>query len=406
LKFPPVKEQLDILLRGVEETISVEDLERKLERSFRKGTPLIVKEGFDPTAPDLHIGHTVSIRKLKQFQDLGHQVVFLIGDFTGRVGDPSGRSKTRPPMTGEDIVRNAQTYKEQVFKILDANKTQVRFNSEWLGALSPYDFLRLTSHYTVARMLERDDFEKRFKSNQPIAILEFLYPLLQAYDSVALKSDVELGGTDQKFNLLLGRTLQEHFGVEPQVCLMLPLLPGTDGVDKMSKSLGNYIGIHESPQDIYGKTLSIPDEMIVFYFVLATDVPQNEIKQIADDLKNGRVNPRDPKRRLARELVTLYHSREAAESAEAEFDRIFSKKEVPDEIPEYTVAASGEIPVARLIVDSGGAKTNSEARRLIEGGGVQLDGGKISDPMQRITIDKPMLLKVGKRFFVKLIPAA
>ena len=406
MKFPPVKEQLDLLLRGVEETILVEELERKLERSLKSGEPLIIKEGFDPTAPDLHIGHTVTIRKLRQFQELGHQVVFLIGDFTGRVGDPSGRSKTRPAMTGEEIERNARTYKDQVFKILDPKTTQVRFNSEWLGALSPYDFLRLTSHYTVARMLERDDFDKRFKSGQPIAILEFLYPLLQAYDSVALRADVELGGTDQKFNLLLGRTVQEHCGIEPQVCMMLPLLAGTDGVEKMSKSLDNTIGIYEPPQEIYGKTLSIPDELIVPYFVLATDVPQSEIARIAEELKLGRTNPRDPKRRLARELVTLYHSREAAEQAEVAFDRLFAKKEVPEEVRDFAVTARESLPLARLIVECGGATTNSEARRLIEGGGVQLAGEKIADPMLKIRVDRPILLKVGKRFFARLVPAA
>lgn len=403
MKFPPVKEQLDTLLRGVEETIQVEDLERKLERSLQNSEPLIIKEGFDPTAPDLHIGHTVTIRKLRQFQELGHQVVFLIGDFTGRVGDPSGRSKTRPPMTAEDIERNAQTYKDQVFKILDPAATQVRFNSEWLGAFTPYDFLRLTSHYTVARMLERDDFDKRFKSYQPIAILEFLYPLLQAYDSVALRSDVELGGTDQKFNLLLGRTLQEHFGVEPQVCMMLPLLLGTDGVEKMSKSLHNYIGIHEPPQEIYGKTLSIPDELIVPYFVLATNVPQDEINRIAEDLKHILVNPRDPKRRLARELVTLYHSREAAEKAEAEFDKIFARKDVPSEISEYSVTYH-EISLAKLIYETGAAPSGSIARNLIESGAVYLDGKKVDDPMMYLCLEQPTLLKVGKRFFVRLIP--
>ena len=404
MTFPPVKEQLDLILRGVEELISPEDLERKLERSFRAGEPLLIKEGFDPTAPDLHIGHAVTLRKLKQFQDLGHRVVFLIGDFTGRVGDPSGRSKTRPAMTSEEIERNAQTYRDQVFKILDAKKTEVRFNSEWLGTLSPYDFLRLTSHYTVARMLERDDFEKRYRAGQPIAILEFMYPLLQAYDSVALASDVELGGTDQKFNLLLGRTLQEHYGREPQVCLMMPLLPGTDGVEKMSKSLHNYIGIHESPQEIYGKTLSIPDDMIVPYFVLATEVPRTEVEQIERDMKAGRLNPRDPKRRLARELVSLYHSAEAATQAEAEFDRVFAKKELPDEVHDFAVVSRDEMPLAKLIVEAGGAKTTSEARRLIEAGGVRLDGEKTEDAMMRVRVDRPILLKVGKRFFVRLVP--
>ena len=308
-------------------------------------------------------------------------------------------------MSQDDIERNAETYREQVFKILDAKQTEIRFNSEWLGALTPYDFLRLTSHYTVARMLERDDFEKRYKSNQPIAILEFMYPLLQAYDSVALKSDVELGGTDQKFNLLLGRTLQEHFGIEPQVCLMLPLLIGTDGTEKMSKSLGNYIGIHESPQQVYGKTLSIPDEQIVSYFTLATDIPKSEIDRLAADMKAGSLNPRDAKRRLARELVTLYHSREAAQHAEDEFDKVFARKEVPDEVAEYTISFDGEIPLAKIIVDSGGAKTNSEARRLIEAGGVKLDGEKISDVTLRVKLDQPALLKVGKRFFVRLVPS-
>jgi tyrosyl-tRNA synthetase len=405
VQFPPVKEQLDLLLRGVDEVISVEDLERKLERSRREHKPLIVKEGFDPTAPDLHIGHTVQIRKLKQFQELGHRVVFLIGDFTGRVGDPSGRSKTRPPMTGEDIERNAATYREQVFKILDPQKTEIRFNSEWLGALSPYDFLRLTSHYTVARMLERDDFEKRYRSNQPIAILEFMYPLLQAYDSVALQADVELGGTDQKFNLLLGRTLQEHFNLEPQVCLMLPLLLGTDGTEKMSKSLDNYIGIHESPQQIYGKTLSIPDQLIIPYFTLATDLPKAEIAHMDSAMKAGTLNPRDAKRRLARELVTLYGSSAAAQRAEEEFDRVFARKEVPDAIADFVIVPHIEHALAKLIVDAGGAKTNSEARRLIEAGGVRLDGEKVSDATLRIKLDKAVLLKVGKRFFIRLVPA-
>jgi tyrosyl-tRNA synthetase len=402
--FPPIKEQLDLILRGVEEAISVEELERKLDRSLKSGKPLVIKEGFDPTAPDIHLGHAVSIRKLKSFQDLGHHVVFLIGDFTGMVGDPSGRSKTRPPMSREDVERNAQTYKDQVFKILDPEKTEIRFNSEWLGQLSPFDFLRLTSHYTVARMLERNDFEKRFKENQPIAILEFLYPLLQAYDSVALKADVELGGSDQKFNLLLGRTLQEHYGIEPQVCIMTPLLVGTDGTDKMSKSLHNYIGINETAQEIYGKTLSIPDEQIVPYMILASELATEEISQTKENLAASRVNPRDSKRALARNLVELYHGREAALRAETEFDKIFSKKETPDEIADFRVDTRQELTLAKLIVDAGGAKTNSEARRLIQGGGVQLDGNRIEDVNERVRIEKETLLKVGKRFFVRLVP--
>lgn len=407
MKFPPVKEQLDLLLRGVEEIISVEELECKLEQSCRNGKPLIIKEGFDPTAPDIHIGHAVGIRKLKHFQDLGHRVVFLIGDFTGRVGDPSGRSKTRPPMTDKEIEENARTYKEQVFKILDPEKTEVRFNSEWLAGLSPYDFLRLTAQYTVARMLERNDFEQRYKAEQPIAILEFIYPLLQGYDSVALKADVELGGTDQKFNLLLGRTLQEHYGIEPQVCMMMPLLRGTDGVEKMSKSLDNYIGINEPTKDIYGKTLSIPDELIVEYLTLATDIPKSEIESIRGDLAGGRINPRDPKRRLARELVSIYYPglEGEAQRVEAEFDKVFAKKDVPDEMPEFRLDNRGDCRIVSVIVSAGGAKTNSEARRLIEGGGVRLDGEKVTDLHYSLSIDQPAVLKVGKRFFVRLIPA-
>jgi len=402
--FPPLNEQMDLILRGAEETISVEDLERKLAHSIQTETPLIIKEGFDPTAPDIHLGHTVSIRKLKHFQDLGHTVVFLIGDFTGLVGDPSGRSKIRPRMTTDEIKKNAETYCAQVFKILDRKKTQVRFNSEWLGKLSSYDFLALASFYTVARMLERDDFDKRFKSQIPIAILEFLYPLLQAYDSVALKADVELGGTDQKFNLLLGRTIQECYQQEAQVCLMMPLLVGTDGVEKMSKSLGNFIGINESPEEIYGKTMSIPDNLIHPFFKLCTDVPAGDLEKIRAELAEGRVNPRDHKRRLACELVALYHSREAATRADENFDRLFRKKEVPDEISEYLYDDANPVAISRLIAQVGGAASNSEARRLIEGGGVQMDGQRVTDPMAQVTIDRPILLKVGKRFFIRVRP--
>ena len=404
LTFPPLNEQMDLIRLGAEEIISEEELVRKLERSAKLGKPLIIKEGFDPTAPDLHLGHAVQLRKLKHFQDLGHQVVFLIGDFTGRVGDPTGRSKTRPPMTAADVERNAQTYREQVFKILDPARTQVRLNSEWLAALTPYDLIALTSHYTVARMLERDDFSKRFKTNQPISILEFMYPLLQGYDSVALRADVELGGTDQKFNLLLGRTLQEHYGIEPQVCLMMPLLAGTDGVEKMSKSLNNYIGINETPQNIFGKTLSIPDDMIVPYFVLTSGMLPREIDEIRRGIDSGHVNPRDPKRALARRLVELYHGAAAAAHAEAEFDRLFVKKDIPDEIADFAITDDGELLLAKLIVDSGGAKTNSEAKRLIEAGGVQLDQHKVADPLQKVRITTPVILKVGKRFFVRLVP--
>ncbi len=404
MSFPPLNEQMDLLLRGVEEVVSAEDLERKVARSIQTNQPLVIKEGFDPTAPDIHLGHTVSIRKLKHFQDLGHTVVFLIGDFTGLVGDPSGRSKVRPRMTQAEVKRNADTYRTQVFKILDPQKTQVRFNSEWLGKLTSYDFLALTSFYTVARMLERDDFEKRYKSQTPIAVLEFLYPLMQAYDSVALKADVELGGTDQKFNLLLGRTIQECYQQEPQVCMMMPLLVGTDGVDKMSKSLGNYIGINDSPDEIYGKTMSVPDNLIHPYFRLCTQVSIKDLERIEADLTQDRVNPRDHKRWLARELVTLYYSQEAAQEAEEKFDRLFRKKEMPDEIKEYLYDGDSPVTISRLVAQVGGAASGSEARRLIEGGGVQVDGQRVTNPLEEIVVDRPMLLKVGKRFFVRVRP--
>jgi tyrosyl-tRNA synthetase len=404
MPFPPLNEQMDLILRGAEEVISVEELERKVAASIRTDTPLVIKEGFDPTAPDIHIGHAVSIQILKHFQDIGHTVIFLIGDFTALVGDPSGRSKIRPRMTRSEVDANAETYRAQIFKILDRKKTQVRFNSEWLGELTSYDFLELASYYTVARMLERDDFDKRFKSQTPIAILEFLYPLLQAYDSVALKADVELGGTDQKFNLLLGRTIQEYYKQEPQVCLMLPLLAGTDGVEKMSKSLNNYIGINEPPGEIYGKTMSIPDTLIHPYFKLCTQVSGQDLDRIEADLVAERVNPRDHKQWLARELVTLYHSAEEAVQAEREFDKLFRKKEVPDEVAEFIYDGENSIAIARLVALVGGAASNSEARRLTEAGAVQIDSEKVTDPLKVITIDHPILVKVGKRFFIRVRP--
>jgi tyrosyl-tRNA synthetase len=307
-------------------------------------------------------------------------------------------------MTQAEVEKNADTYRTQVFKILDPQKTQVRFNSEWLGKLTSYDLLALTSYYTVARMLERDDFDKRYKSQTPIAILEFLYPLMQAYDSVALKADVELGGTDQKFNLLLGRTIQEYYKQEPQVCMMMPLLVGTDGIEKMSKSLGNYIGIDESPDEIYGKTMSIPDNLIQPYFRLCTQVSARELEKIEADLAHGKVNPRDHKRWLARELVTLYYSNEVAQEAEEKFDRLFRKKEVPEEIKEHIYDGETRTTISRLIAQVGGAASGSEARRLVQGGGVQIDGQRVSNPLEEIVIDRPILLKVGKRFFVRVRP--
>ena len=401
--FPTLNEQMDIILRGSAEIVPEIELEEKVARSIRNNKPLIIKEGFDPSAPDLHLGHTVTIRKLKDFQDLGHTVVFVIGDFTGLVGDPTGRNVMRPRMTREEIEENAQTYKDQVFKILDEKKTVIRFNSEWLGNLSIYDILELTAHHTVARMLERNDFEKRYKEGKPIAMLEFLYPLFQAYDSVELKCDVELGGTDQKFNLLLGRHLQEEYGQPGQIAFMMPLIIGTDGTEKMSKSLGNYIGINEAPEEIYGKTLSIPDEQIYPYFELTTNNSDSELAEIKRQLEDSRTNPRDLKRRLARELVEIYHSREAAMLAQEDFDRKFIDKGIPDEIPEYKTDA-GEILVAKILYQGGLTGSVGEGKRMIKQGAVKIDGEKVVDEMAVFNLDKPTVIQVGKRKFAKVIP--
>jgi len=402
--FPSVNEQMDIIKRGVKEIIPEDELVKKIERSIKLNEPLIIKEGFDPTAPDIHIGHMVTIRKLKHFQNLGHTVVFLIGDFTGMVGDPSGRSETRRMMTKEEIEKNAQTYKEQIFKVLDPHKTVIRFNSEWLGKLEIFDFMELASKYTVARMLERDDFKKRFENNQDISILEFLYCLLQGYDSVALKADVELGGTDQKFNLLAGRNLQKRYGVEPQVIITMPLLLGTDGVEKMSKSLGNYIGISESPSEMYGKILSISDDLIIPYFVLATEVLSEEIKKFEESMKNDNVNPRDLKRRLAREIVSIYYSRLEAETAEKGFDKIFVEKCIPTEMDEFKVHKNEKIWIVKLLTLTKMCKSSSEARRLIEQGGVSINGKRIDDPEIDLEIKEEKIIKVGKRRFLRIVP--
>lgn len=400
---PPLNTQMDIILRGAAEVVPEDELEEKVARSIRENKPLIVKEGFDPSAPDLHLGHTVSIRKLKDFQDLGHTVVFVIGDFTGLVGDPSGRSVMRPRMTREEIDRNAVTYKEQVFKILDPGKTVVRFNSEWLGKLNIYQVLELTAHHTVARMLERNDFEKRYREGKPIAMLEFLYPLFQAYDSVALKADVELGGTDQKFNLLLGRQIQGEYGQEGQVAFMMPLLVGTDGTEKMSKSLGNYIGINEPPEEIYGKTLSIPDEQIYPYFELATGVSSAELAEIKSELSHNEANPRDLKRRLARVLVTLYHGAEAAVEAQNDFDKKFVEQGIPDDLPEFSFP-KGEVMVCKLLNDANLTASIGEGKRMIKQGAVKIDGEKVGDPLSTLQLNHPLVIQVGKRKFARIIP--
>lgn len=402
--FPPLNEQLDIIRRGAAEIIPEEELVQKIERSIKTGTPLNVKLGCDPSKPDLHLGHSVVLRKLRQFQDLGHTAILIVGDFTGMIGDPSGRNKSRPPMTLEETRKNGQTYFEQASKILSRERLKIAYNSEWLARMTFEDVIKLASKYTVARMLERDDFEKRYKTEEPISIHEFLYPLAQAMDSVAISADVELGGTDQKFNLLVGRDIQREFGLEPQVILTMPILVGTDGVDKMSKSLGNYIAISDPPNEIYGKTMSIPDSLIYDYFLLTTNVSESELKVIKNQLESGSVNPRDLKRRLARELVKLYYNEEAAKSAEEQFDLIFVKKEIPDEVKEVKISNDrNQIPIIQLLVELNAAKSNSEARRLIVQGGVSIAGEKINDPNHMVDLKEPFVLKVGKRNFYKIV---
>ncbi|WP_456384762.1 tyrosine--tRNA ligase [Desulfolithobacter sp.] len=399
-----VEEQIALIERGVVDLISREDLVKKLTRSVETGQPLKIKAGFDPTAPDLHLGHTVLLHKLRHFQQLGHQVYFLIGDFTGLIGDPTGKSDTRPPLTREDVERNAETYKEQVFKILDPTRTKVVFNSTWLGELSSYDMIRLASHLTVARMLERDDFKKRFENGRPISIHEFLYPLIQGYDSVALEADVELGGTDQLFNLLMGRDLQRSRGQEPQVVLTMPLLEGLDGVNKMSKSLGNYIGITDNPDDIFGKIMSISDELMFRYYELLSDLTSEEIQVLKEDMEAGRIHPKAVKMRLARELTARFHDSEAAAAAEKNFEQVFKKHELPDEIPECRLQVDGEeIWLPRLLLEAGLVKSSSDGRRMIKQNAVSVDGIKVTSVDTNIPVQGTVLLKVGKRKFCQVV---
>ncbi len=395
---------MDLIKRGVSEIIPEEDLVMKLERSIKTNTPLRVKLGCDPSRPDLHLGHSVVLRKLRQFQDLGHQAILIIGDFTGMIGDPSGRNKTRPSLTLEETREFGQSYFEQATKILSAERIRMQYNSEWLGAMSFSDVIKLSSKYTVARMLERDDFTLRYEAGEPISMHEFLYPLAQGMDSVAIKSDIELGGSDQKFNLLVGRDLQREYGQEPQVILTTPLLVGTDGVEKMSKSYDNYIGISEPPTEIYGKTLRIPDALIYTYFELASDIPNSDLAAIKKQLDDSSVNPRDLKRRLARTLVTMYHTADAAKDAEAQFDRIFIDKEIPENIEEYALRSGDEkLNIVGLMMECKLASSRSEARRLIEQGGVSVDGERVTDLNARMPAAKQFILKVGKRKFLKVL---
>lgn len=398
-----VEEQVALIERGTVDLISREELVSKLTRSRETGEPLVIKAGFDPTAPDLHLGHTVLLQKLRHFQQLGHRVYFLIGDFTGLIGDPTGKTDTRPPLTREDVERNAETYKEQVFKILDPEKTKVVFNSTWLGELSSYEMIRLASRLTVARMLERDDFKKRFESNRPISIHEFLYPLIQGYDSVAIEADVELGGTDQLFNLLMGRDLQKGHNQEPQVVLTTPLLEGLDGVNKMSKSLGNYIGISESAEDIFGKVLSISDELMFRYYELLSDLSMEEIEQLQRDMESGRVHPKAVKVQLAKELVARFHNQEAADAAERNFEQVFKKHELPDDIPEKELTAEGDgVWLPRLLQEAGLVKSTSDGRRMVKQNAVSVDGKKVTDVDTDIPTRGTVLLQVGKRRFCRV----
>jgi tyrosyl-tRNA synthetase len=402
MKFPTLNEQIDLIRRGAVEIIPEDELVKKLENSIKTGKPLNIKLGCDPSRPDLHIGHAVVLRKLAQFQKLGHQAILIIGDFTGMIGDPSGRNSTRPALTLDQTRINGETYLQQASKILDREKTKIVYNSEWLSKMTFEDIIKLASKYTVARMLERDDFTKRYKAGEPISMHEILYPLAQAMDSVAIQSDVELGGTDQKFNLLVGRDIQREYGVEPQVILTMPLLVGTDGVEKMSKSFDNYIGITDTPQQIYGKTLSIPDSLIYNYFELGTDVSNEKLDEIKLYLLDKSKNPRDLKRELARNLVSLYYDEKSAIEAEEEFDKIFIKKEIPDEITEFFIENTKEINILELLILTKFATSKGEAKRLVQQGGVSVDGNKISNPQHTVLIRPDIILKVGKRKFIRL----
>lgn len=394
IRMTEINTVLTELKRGVDEILSEADLIEKL----KENRPLRVKLGADPTAPDIHLGHTVVLNKLRQFQQFGHEVIFLIGDFTGMVGDPSGKNTTRPPLSRDDVLRNAETYKQQIYKILDPQKTRIVFNSSWLGELGTEGMIRLTSNYTVARMLERDDFKKRFSNNQPIAIHEFIYPLLQGYDSVALDADIELGGTDQKFNLLVGRELQKSAGQKPQVAITLPLLVGLDGEKKMSKSLGNYIGVAESPTEMFGKVMSISDELMWDWYDLLSFRPLTEIAQLKQEVENGR-NPRDIKVLLAKEIIARFHSEADAEAAEQEFINRFQKGAMPEDMPELTF--EGEMGLANLLKEAGLVASTSEANRMVQQGGVKIDGEKVEDAKLVIKASTAVY-QVGKRKFARV----
>ncbi|WP_157729415.1 tyrosine--tRNA ligase [Tumebacillus algifaecis] len=396
-----IDRQLATIRRGAVEIIPEDELKAKLKKALTKGKPLHIKLGLDPSAPDIHLGHTVVLQKMRQFQDLGHHVTIIIGDYTGMIGDPTGKSETRKQLTPEQVKENAQTYVTQLYKVLDQQKTSIRYNSEWLAPMNFADVIGLAAKTTVARMLERDDFEKRYNSQQPISLHEFFYPLMQGYDSVALECDVELGGTDQKFNLLMGRMLQKEYGKEQQIILTMPLIEGLDGVQKMSKSLGNYIGIDEAPNEMYGKTMSIPDELMAKYYELVTDLPTEEVEAIKRGFASGELHPRDLKMRLGREIVRMYHGEEAAQAAEENFKTIFQKRALPTDIPEVTVEA-GTVWVVKLLVDLGMAPSNGEARRLVQQGGVKINEEKVDAADAQIELADGMVIQAGKRKFAKI----
>ena len=405
--FLDPKEQLRLLKKGVVDLVSEKELLDKLYKSFKENKPLRIKTGFDPSRPDLHIGHTVLINKMKQFQDLGHTVIFLIGDFTARIGDPTGKNETRPALTEEEVVENSKTYATQVFKILDPKKTEIAYNGAWMNKFTPIDFIKLAGQYTVSRMIERDDFSKRFKDHKPISIHEFLYPLVQGYDSVALKSDVELGGTDQRFNLLVGREIQKAYGVEQQCILTTPILEGLDGVKKMSKSYDNYIGVDENPKDMFGKTLRVSDELMFKYYELLTDLTVDQIEALKADMKSGKLHPKKVKVDLAKTLVTRFHSQEAADRAEKDFEEVFVNKGLPSDIPELKMNAGDPVGICQFMTSAGLTTSNSEARRLIEGKAVEFDGVKKIDPKELVELKQgtSFTVKAGKHKFLKVVIA-
>lgn len=402
--FPTLNEQMDILKSGAAEVLPEDEIVKKVEYAIKKNKPMIIKLGCDPSRPDLHIGHAVVLRKMRQFQDMGHHAILIVGDFTGMIGDPTGKSKTRPALTIEETRANGQSYFDQASHILSEKNLTIKYNSEWLSEMSFSDVIKLSAQYTVAQMLERDDFSKRFNANEPLSIHEFLYPLAQAMDSVAIKSDIELGGTDQKFNLIVGREIQKAYGVVPQGIIIMPILEGTDGVEKMSKSLGNYIAITDTPREMFGKVMSIPDTMITRYLQYAANASEAEVKAMSEGLANDAIHPRTAKVETAMRTVALYHGEEAGKAAFEEFERIFVKKDVPDEIEERIITELGTNPlVVDVLAHTGMVASKGEARRLIQGGGVSIDGEKVQDIAQTIDLSSPKIIKAGKRKFLRVM---